>query len=89
MLLTIERKKKLIQDFGKNERDSGSSEVQIAFLTDRIHNLTEHLKEHRHDFSSKRGLLKLVAQRNKFLRYLQRTNTSSYEAMTKRLNLRK
>ena len=69
MALTKERKAELVKKFGKNEQDTGSIEVQIAILTDEINTLTDHLKEHTHDFHSRRGLLKKVGQRRSLLNY--------------------
>ena len=70
MAMTKEEKAKIIKDFAKNEKDTGSAEVQIAILTHEINNLTEHLKEHKHDYHSNRGLLKKVGQRRNLLSYL-------------------
>lgn len=89
MAITAERKTEVIQEYGRKEGDSGSPEVQIAVLTERINNLTQHIREHRHDFHSRRGLLKMVARRNNLLRYLQRTRRDDYLALIKRLGLRK
>jgi len=88
MALTKEEKEKLISDYGLHESDTGSTEVQIAMLTTRITQLTEHLKVHKHDESSRRGLLKLVGQRRRFLAYLRKKNYPSYQAITKKLKLR-
>ena len=88
MALTKEEKEKLISDYSLHATDTGSTEVQIAMLTTRITQLTEHLKIHKHDESSRRGLLKLVGQRRRFLAYLIKKNYASYQAITKKLNLR-
>ena len=88
MTLTKEEKEKIISDYGKHETDTGSTEVQIAMLTTRILQLTEHLKIHKHDESSRRGLLKLVGQRRRFLAYLRKKNFAGYQAIIKKLNLR-
>lgn len=88
MALTKEEKGKLIGDYGLHKTDTGSTEVQIAMLTTRILQLTEHLKIHKHDESSRRGLLKLVGQRRRFLAYLRKKNYVNYQAITKKLKLR-
>ncbi|MDT8899238.1 30S ribosomal protein S15 [Thermanaerothrix sp. 4228-RoL] len=88
MTLTKEEKNKLISEFGRHEDDTGSPEVQIALLTHRINQLTEHLRTHKHDESSRRGLLKLVGQRRRLLMYLRRKDYTRYAALTERLNLR-
>ncbi|KPL84268.1 MAG: 30S ribosomal protein S15 [Thermanaerothrix sp.] len=88
MTLTKEEKNKLISEFGRHEGDTGSPEVQIALLTHRINQLTEHLRTHKHDESSRRGLLKLVGQRRRLLMYLRRKDYTRYAALTERLNLR-
>lgn len=88
MTLTKEQKTTLIGDYHRHDNDTGSPEVQIAILTNRILQLTEHLRSHKHDESSRRGLLKLVGQRRRLLAYLRRTNFASYTAVTERLNLR-
>ena len=79
----------IIKEFGENEKDSGSSSVQIALLTKRINILTEHLKEHIHDFHSKRGLLMMVGKRRKLLNYLRDNDIVKYREIIKKLNLRK
>jgi len=88
MALTKEEKEKIIKNYGLHDTDTGSSEVQIAMLTTRILQLTEHLKIHKHDESSRRGLLKLVGQRRRFLAYLRKNNFASYQTITKKLKLR-
>ncbi|MCD6356762.1 MAG: 30S ribosomal protein S15 [Anaerolineaceae bacterium] len=88
MALTKEEKRKIIKEFGLHETDTGSTEIQIAMLTKRITELTEHLKIHKHDESSRRGLLKLVGQRRRFLVYLRKKNYNSYQSITERLKLR-
>ena len=77
------------QKFGKHETDTGSPEVQIAMLTQRINELTEHLRTHKHDHYSRRGLLKLVGRRRRFLNYLQRKDLEGYRALIKELGLRR
>ena len=88
MALTKEEKSEIIKNFQVHETDTGSVEVQIAMLTKRIEQLTEHLKIHKHDESSRRGLLKLVGQRRRLLVYLRRNNYPRYQDVVKRLNLR-
>ena len=85
----MEPKAKLIQDFRLHEKDTGSPDVQIALLTDRINHLTEHLQKNKKDHSSRRGLLMMVGQRRRLLDYLQNTDVSRYQAVTKKLKLRK
>lgn len=89
MSITAERKQVLIKEYAVKEGDTGSSEVQCAVLTERINNLTEHLKINAKDFHSRRGLLKLVGRRRKLLNYLSRTESSRYEVLVKRLGIRK
>ena len=88
MSLTKEIKEKMIGDYRRHESDTGSPEVQVALLTTRINQLTEHLRLHKHDESSRRGLLKLVGQRRRLLAYLRKTEFQRYTALTERLNLR-
>jgi len=89
MALTKEIKAKLIKDFAKSENDTGSTEVQIAILTEEINALTEHLKEHTHDYHSRRGLLRKVGQRKSLLNYLAKNDINSYREVIKKLGLRK
>ncbi|KGF48333.1 30S ribosomal protein S15 [Veillonella montpellierensis DNF00314] len=89
MMLTTEAKQEIIKQFAVHEGDTGSPEVQIAILTNRIVYLTEHLKEHKKDHHSRRGLLKLVGQRRNMLDYLRRKNIERYRAIIEKLNLRK
>ena len=89
MSITQERKAELIKEFGRTEGDTGSPEVQISILTERIRNLTEHLKEHKKDFHSRRGLLIMVGQRRGLLDYLRRKNQARYEDLIKTLGLRR
>jgi small subunit ribosomal protein S15 len=84
-----ETKKKIIADFATNEGDTGSPEVQIALLSHRIAHLTDHLKQHKHDHHSRRGLLLLVGQRRRLLNYLQKTEIARYRAIIERLGLRR
>jgi small subunit ribosomal protein S15 len=87
--LTSERKRELIAKFGKGENDTGAAEVQIAMLTERINDLTEHLRTHKKDHHSRRGLLMLVGRRRRFLNYLQRKDLEGYRALVRELGLRK
>ena len=89
MTITADRKKEVVADFRRDEKDSGSSEVQVAILTERINGLTDHLRTHKKDHSSRRGLLLMVAQRNGLLKYLARTDRPAYQALIGRLGLRK
>ena len=89
MPLTKEQKQEIIVEYGGNKAATGSTEVQIALLTQRIQDLTEHFQDHAKDHSSRRGLLKLVGKRRKLLNYLQKTNVDSYRGILKKLNLRK
>ena len=89
MPLSAEKKKELIDKFKLHEKDTGSPEVQIALLTQRINNLSEHLKKFKKDRSSRRGLLKLVGERRSLLDYLKRKDTSRYSKLIEALNLRK
>jgi small subunit ribosomal protein S15 len=86
---TIEQKTTIIQDFARFPGDTGSPEVQVALLTDRIRTLTDHLRQHRHDFDTRRGLLMLVGQRRRQLRYLSNTDVDRYHALLSRLGLRR
>jgi len=89
MALTSEQKRELIQKFGKNAEDTGSPEVQIALMTTRINELTEHMRAHKHDHHSRRGLLVLVGRRRRLLQYLQREDLERYRALIKELGLRR
>jgi len=88
MSITKESKQEIISKFATNEKDTGSAEVQIAVISERIKNLSEHFKNHNHDNHSKRGLLALVNKRKKLLSYLSRKNNSKYQEITKKLNIR-
>lgn len=87
--MTKDEKTALVKEFQKNEKDCGSAEVQIAILTKDINNLTEHLKEHIHDFHSKRGLQMKVGRRRKLLDYLKKNDVVAYREIIKKLNIRK
>lgn len=88
-MITKERKSENVKKFGKSANDTGSTQVQIALLTERIKDLSGHLKGHKKDHSSTRGLLKLVGQRRRLLGYLKRRDLSSYNTILKQLDLRK
>ena len=88
MALDTAKKEAIIKEFGRNATDTGSSEVQIALLSTRIAELTEHLKTHKKDHASRLGLLKLVGQRRRLMRYLKRTNKDSYMKTIEALNIR-
>ena len=89
MPLAAELKTQIVKDYKIHEKDTGSPEVQIALLTRRIDELTEHLKSHKKDHSSRRGLLKMVGKRNDLLKYLTREDRTRYQHVIKRLGLRK
>ena len=89
MAIDKARKLELVKEFGKNEKDSGNTEVQIAILTDEINNLTEHLKINKHDYHSKRGLLMKVGKRRSLLDYLKNKDVVKYRELIKKLNIRK
>ena len=89
MAVTKETKAELVKKFGKNEKDTGSTKVQIAILTEEINDLTEHLKVHKHDYHSKRGLLMKVGKRRSLLDYLKKNDVVSYRELIKELNIRK
>lgn len=89
MYLTAEKKKELFKKFGKSEKDSGSTEGQIALFTQRINHLTEHLKSNKKDYSTQRALLKLVGKRRRLLDYLKERDIGKYRSILKELKLRK
>ena len=89
MTLTQERKGELVSKFGDGDGDTGKTEVQIALMTERINDLTRHLREHSSDHHSRRGLLMLVGRRRRLLNYLQRSNLESYRSLVRELGLRK
>ena len=89
MSITTERKKELVTKYGEVEADTGSAAVQIAILSERIRNLTEHLREHKQDFATRRGLLKLIGRRRRLQNYLQGKNPEQYAQLIKDLELRR
>ena len=89
MAITADRKLEIVAEYATKPGDTGSPEVQVALLTENIKNLTEHLKVHRKDFTSRRGLLVMVGQRSKLLRYLRRKSPSRYRDLIGRLGLRR
>ena len=89
MSITKERKEELRKSYSRHESDTGSTEVQIAMLTERINNLTEHLDQHRKDHHTRRGLLKLVGQRRRLLEYLENKDIEKYRVLIEELGLRK
>ena len=89
MALQVAQKQNVLKQYQRSGQDTGSPEVQVALLTERINGLTEHFKSHVKDFHSRRGLLKLVSQRRKLLDYLKRKDADKYRALIERLNLRK
>ena len=89
MALTKEDKAQVVLEYGKSDNNTGSVETQVALLTKRIVDLTEHFKIHKKDTNSRRGLLKIVGQRRKLLKYIQRTNLEGYRALVEQLQIRK
>ena len=89
MPLSTEQKSEIVKEHGRSGSDTGSPEVQVALLTERINHLTGHFSEHKHDHHSRRGLLKMVSQRRKLLDYLKRRDRERYQALIKRLGLRR
>lgn len=88
-MLTAEDKQEIVKKYGKDENDTGSTEVQVALLTSRIKYLTEHFKTHKHDHHSRRGLMKLVGSRRRLLEYMKRKDINQYRELIKSLGLRK
>ena len=88
-MMTTEKKAEIIKEFGRTPNDTGSPEVQVALLTERINTLTEHLKENKKDHHSRRGLLKMVGKRRGLLDYLKKTDLEGYRSLIARLGLRK
>lgn len=89
MSITTERKQELVNEFKKNPDDTGSAEVQVAILTERIRNLTEHMQTHKKDFHSRRGLLVMVGKRRRLLDYVKSKDVAHYESLIQRLELRR
>lgn len=89
MVFSAEKKKEIIQKFGKHEKDTGHSAVQIALLTERINQLTEHFQHHPKDFASRRGLLKMVGRRRRLLEYLMKKEPKTYQTLIQSLGIRR
>lgn len=89
MSITAERKQELIKEYATKAEDTGSPEVQVAIITERIRNLTEHMQSHKKDFHSRRGLVMLVGQRRRLLDYLKRKSVERYQDLIKRLGIRR
>ncbi|MBF95942.1 MAG: 30S ribosomal protein S15 [Alphaproteobacteria bacterium MarineAlpha9_Bin4] len=89
MTISVSEKKEIVKDFGKNEKNTGSTEVQVAILTKKINSLTEHFKTHKKDHHSKRGLLGMINNRRKLLKYLKNQDEDKYSNLIKKLGLRK
>ena len=89
MAITAEKKQSLISEYANSEGDTGSTEVQVALLTERINTLTEHVQAHKHDFHSRRGLIMMVGKRNNLLRYIEKRDREGYLKLIGRLGLRK
>ena len=89
MALSKDKKDKIVSEFARSKGDTGSVEVQVALLTERINKLTEHMKEHKHDYHTNRGLLQMVGKRKSLLDYLKREDVARYRELIKKLNLRK
>lgn len=89
MALSNEKKQEIIKKYARDAKDTGSTEVQVAILTEEINNLIEHLKEHKHDYHSKRGLLKKVGKRKNLLNYLKNNDVNKYRETIEKLGLRK
>jgi len=87
--LTVEQKKEILAQYGLHETDTGSPEAQVAMLTKRIQDLTEHLKQHKHDHHSRRGLLLLVGRRRRLLKYVAQVDVARYRSLIERLGLRR
>jgi len=88
MGLSVERKSEIIKEFQKDEKDTGSAAVQVAILTERVRELTEHLAEHKKDFSAQRGLRKMVGQRRRLLKYIKRRDLTAYHELIEKLGIR-
>lgn len=88
-MAVVENKEEIMQEYATQEGDTGSPEVQVALLTTRIRHLTEHMREHKHDFHSRRGLLQMVGQRRRLLKYLQKKDVERYRTLIGKLGLRR
>ncbi len=88
-MAVVENKEQIMQEYATRDGDTGSPEVQVAVLTTRIRHLTEHMREHKHDFHSRRGLLQMVGQRRRLLKYLQKKDVERYRTLIGRLGLRR
>ena len=88
-MAVVENKEEIMREYATHEGDTGSPEVQVAVLTTRIRHLTEHMREHKHDFHSRRGLLQMVGQRRRLLKYLQKKDVERYRTLIGRLGLRR
>lgn len=88
MGLTVEKKAELVREFGQGDKDTGSAAVQVALMTERIEQLTAHLNQHKKDFSSQRGLRRIVGLRRRILKYIKRRDLSAYKALIERLEIR-
>ncbi len=88
MGLTVEKKAEIVREFGQGDKDTGSAAVQLALLTERIEELTKHLNQHKKDFSSQRGLRRIVGQRRRILKYIKRRDLSAYKTLIERLEIR-
>ncbi len=88
-MLTLAQKKNIIAKFGKTPTDSGSPEVQVALLTEKIKYLTDHFADHKHDYHSKRGMMKMIGKRRRFLRFIQNQDMDRYKKLISELGLRK
>ncbi len=89
MAMATQKRQELVKQFQQHDSDSGSPQVQVAILTERIKEMTEHLRTHKHDFASRRGLLLMVGRRGRLLKYLSRVDREAYQALIKRLGLRR
>ena len=88
-MIAAVRRQELVKDYQRTDSDTGSPEIQVAILTERVRELTEHLRTHKHDYASRRGLLLMVGKRGRLLKYLSNTRREDYLALIKRLGLRK
>ncbi len=88
MPLSVEKTSEIVREFGQRDKDTGSAAVQVALLTERVNQLTKHLEQHTKDFSSQRGLRRIVGQRRRILKYIKRRDLSAYKAIIERLDIR-